>query len=114
MRLIWKSFFTAILAAAVSLPLALLIGWKGAFQIGNCLFMVGGLLVGAGVFSIFGNWGAARSWRYQQAESAGAEDIRGRMMQAMKDAEASYSFALVTGMAGLTLIAASIILQAAG
>ena len=113
-RIAVRGSILALAAAAIALPLALLIGWRTAYQLGNCLFLIGGLVIGMGAFSIFGSWGSARNFRYQHAESAGLDDIPNRTKRTLADLEATYSFAAIAGLAGLLLILTSIILQSVG
>lgn len=88
-----------------------LLGWRTLFLYAESLFIAGGLCMAIGALSVMGNWSQTRSFSYQYASSVSSADIATRTRQAMKDAEASYSFSVLAVMAGFSLVGLSILIH---
>lgn len=86
-------------------------GWRTAYYYGNGLMLAGVLAMALGLYSLTGNWGLTKSFNYQHAASAGADNIRERTRREMNDTGKSYAFLVLMGIVGIVSIALGILIQ---
>ncbi len=109
-RFLMRLLILIIGVLIVSGLLAWYAGWRTAVELANCFFLVGALVVIAGVYSVSGHWRATRGYKIQQAESVGSEDMHERTARIVRGIDAASSFAFQLFLVGFFLIILSIFL----
>ena|GEM_PF-1456801 len=107
-RTIVKLLAIVIIFELIVLVIVGMIGWRKNWstidEYTQALQLFGMLIIGLGLFSIKGNWDAARSFEYQYSLSVTDQNILKRTQQTLIDFAESYRFMIVMLLVGVISI----------
>jgi hypothetical protein len=109
LRLLGVTLLLAILIGIITACLGWLLGWKTGTQFSNGLFLLGGIAIILGIFSVLGGFGMRSDFHVVYSQSAGAMSTLERTQRWMADMTQGYSFYIFLLLTGAFLIGLSIL-----
>ena len=107
LRLAGRVLATAAILSLVIFAAGYFLRWQGAVQFSNAFFVIGGILIVVGIFSVTGGFAQRADFKMTYTETAAQANIAERGRRMMSDIDQRYGAMLLLISAGLLLIGVS-------